>query len=248
MTDWYKQLQEKTEENIRKDEARQRAIKAKKDERAEIKKAGGGKAIAKSILGEHPYMGKNYEPKNFEDNTDFNFGSNQNEDIDARIARESATRCMEQVTCFSCGATHGFCAEITEDKEKMKMLPTGSEPQATSRGKKQGGMDWLKNEDLSTNPKEAKILMVRYNKEGRFGARVEMKLAIEGKIKYWGIPPKLDSNSPNYKLLTSKFGHDENDWVDQRILLMLEKEDFGEQYFVRVDFPEEKSGGKAKGR
>lgn len=170
--------------------------------------------------------------------TDFEFGHNKEPSV--------YDDCMGSVKCSACGKFHGYCKELNEDKEKLKMLPTGNEPQSGSRTKRQGGMDWIKNEDLGLQPKEAKILMVRYNKEGRFGARVEMKLAIEGKIKYWGIPPKIEGNSPNYRDLTAKFGHDENDWVDKRILLALEKEDFGEQYFIRVLFPDDKSGGKAR--
>jgi hypothetical protein len=211
------------------------ALKKKREERENVERAGGGHAIAKSLMGRNTSMGKSGEPQNFEDNTDFNYGANEN--IDARIAHDQENRCMERVVCSSCGVSHGFCAEITEDKEKMKMLPTGNESQPRG-GNRKGGMEWLKNEDLSLQPKEAKILMVRYNKEGRFGARVEMKLAIEGKIKYWGVPPKSDDRNPNYRLLTGKFGHDENNWVDQRILLMLEQDDFSQQYFVRVDFME----------
>lgn len=226
----YEELQKKLEAACKKDEAKQRAIRAKRAEKQAVKKAGGGRAIAKAIMSGPT-------------DTDFGFGHNEvvttNEggpDIDRRIAEEAAGRCMGRVYCQVCKTFHGYCVEVAEDKERLKMLPTGNES-AGSGQKRKGGMDWLKNEDLNTTGKEAKILMVRYNKEGRFGARVEMKLAIDGMIRYWGVPPKSDDRNPNYKLLTDKFGHDENNWVEQRIILLLVQDDFSQQYFVRVDFP-----------
>lgn len=193
------------------------ALKKKREERDAIKKAGGGHAIAKALMPD----------------TDFNYG--QNEDIDARIEREAATRCMGRVLCTDCGKSHGYCAEIDEER-KNKMLPTGEGSANEGRNnKKPGSMKWIKTEDLSTTPKEAKILMVRLNKQGRFGARVELKLAFEGQICYFGVPPNKEVT--NYALLLEKFGAEENDWVDQRILLFLEKDKFSEQYFIRVDFP-----------
>ena len=204
-----------------------KALKAKREEADKIKKAGGGHAIAKAIMPDK--------------DTDFEFGHNtypeSGEDIDRRIAEEAAQRCMGHVKCEVCGKFHGYCVEVAEDKERLKMLPTGNESQQSGK-KRQGGMEWLKNEDLNTTPREAKILMVRYNKEGRFGARVEMKLAIDGKIKFFGVPPKNDNT--NYSLLTGQFGHDENNWTDQRILLGLEQDEFSNNYFIRVSFPEGK--------
>jgi hypothetical protein len=223
----YKDLQRRIEADIVRDQTRQKAIRAKREERKSVKKAGGGREIAKA-------MGKS---NGADTDTDFSFGHNEPQpDIDTRIAEDYNKRCMERVQC-SCGQSHGFCAEILEDREKLKMLPTGNEPTGGRGNRRPGGMEWLKNEDLSTTPKEAKILMVRYNKEGRFGARVEMKLAFDSGIKYFGVPPKTDGKNENYKLLTGRFGHDENEWVDQRILLFLEQDQFSGQYFVRVDFP-----------
>lgn len=115
------------------------------------------------------------------------------------------------------------------------MLPTGNQPAASGKPKREGAMKWVKVEDLSTTPKEAKILMVRLNKQGRYGARVELKLAFEGQIMYFGVPPNEEVT--NYSLLIKKFGPEENDWVDKRILLYLEKDKFSEQFFIRVDFP-----------
>lgn len=213
MSSEYERLKKRLEESCRKEEARQRAIERKKAEKHNIRKSGGGHAIARALMPE---------------DTDFNYGQNE--------VQSDEDHCMGSVRCSQCGKHHGYCREIEEEKEKLKMLPTGNEAQSGTR-RKASGMDWLKNEDLSVQSKEAKILMVRYNQEGRFGARVEMKLALDGKIKYWGVPPRLDDKNPNYRILTEKFGHNENDWVDQRILLSLEKDEFTQQYFVHVDFP-----------
>lgn len=115
------------------------------------------------------------------------------------------------------------------------MLPTSASSSTASGKRREGAMKWLKVEDLSTVAKEAKILMVRLNKNGRFGARVEMKLAFDGQIVYFGVPPNPEVT--NYAVLLEKFGPEENDWVDQRILLYLEKDKFSEQYFIRVSIP-----------
>ena len=228
MSSEYEELKNKLDASIRKTEAQQRAIRAKREEKRAIKKAGGGHAIARSIMDAG-------NTSSGADGTDFAFGHNEPQQQQANDAFHD-DGCMGPVHCTRCNKFHGYCREVAEEKERIKMLPTGNEQQSKTNNRK-GGMDWLKNEDLGTTPKEAKILMVRYNKEGRFGARVEMKLAMDGKIKYWGFPPRVDDKNPNYRDLTSKFGHDENNWVDQRILLYLEQEGFTGQYFVRVDFP-----------
>lgn len=198
-----------------------KALKKKREERDAIQKAGGGHAIAKALMAPA--------------DTDFEFGHNTPEEsIDERIARESAERCMGQVVCDSCGKRHGYCVELTEEKEKPKMLPTGNEPVTGQR--KQGTMRWLKNTDLSTTPKEAKILMVRLNPNSRFGgATVELKLAFEGAIVYWSVKPT--KGTTNWDMLLEKFGPEENDWIDKRILFYLEKNAFSEQYYIRVDTP-----------
>ncbi len=225
------------------------ALKKKREERESIEKAGGGHAIAKAMLSSEACTKDANTckakyciwPRCCDDSdVDFDFGANV-KDIDERIAEQQAERCMERVECPACGHSHGFCAEIKEDKEKYKMLPTGNEDSGRTRGK--STVKWLKVEDLSTTPKEAKVLAVNYNKEGRFGPRVELKLAFDGEITYWGVDPKKNSANPNYRDLTAKFGHDENNWVDQRILLYVEPHKFYEgQFNIRVDFPKPKRG------
>jgi hypothetical protein len=117
------------------------------------------------------------------------------------------------------------------------MLPSG-DITPTKTNNRRGGMNWLKIEMLSTQPKEAKILMVRYNENGQFGPRVEMKLALEGNITYLGVPPiKKD---PRYSVLVGAFGTDENNWLDQRIHLLLEQNEFTEAYQIKIAIPQQK--------
>ncbi len=98
-----------------------------------------------------------------------------------------------------------------------------------------GGQRWLKNEDLSTTPKPAKILAVKNDAENKFGPRVVLKLALDGAVIFWGVDVK---KNPNYKTLEKRFGYEENNWAGQLILLGLELEEFSEQYNPAVTFPE----------
>jgi hypothetical protein len=218
--------------SVFKEEARRTIIQAKRDERETIQDLGGGHTIARMIMSKDT----DFNPDEFEPG-EKEFNDKIRNAIDERIERESKERCMETVTCFACGTVHGYCTEIKDDKEKLKMLPDGNEAKR-GRSNNKGGMNWIKTETLSTTPEEAKILMVRYNEEGQFGAQVELKLAFKGQIYFWGLRPQM-KNSPNYRLLKERFGSNENDWVDQRILLLLEQDQFSGRYFPRVDFPEE---------
>jgi len=112
------------------------------------------------------------------------------------------------------------------------MLPSSSGSGAAPR--RQGGIPYLKNEQLTKQPKEAKILGVKGDPENKFGARVILKLALDGSTYFWGVGIK---KNPNYALLEKEFGLDENDWTGQKILLNLEPDEFTEQYFIRVSFP-----------
>lgn len=267
MSSEYQNLKRRLDESIHKEEARQKILRAKKAEKKALKKAGGGHTIAKSMLGG---KSKEEDKKAFkicthdpntctmdycswsrcnepDSSTDFNYGANETESVDQRIAREHAERCMERIVCNVCGFSFGFCQELQDEKEKIRMLPSGNEQSSGKRTTK-SGIKWLAPEDLNTTPQEAKILSVFYNKDGRYGARVEMKLAFDGEIVYWGVEPKKDSKSPNYKLLLEKFGANENDWIDQRILLYTEAHKFYEgQWYIRVDFPANKPSTKSRG-
>ena len=92
----------------------------------------------------------------------------------------------------------------------------------------------LKVEDLSMDPRSAKIQMVKADLEGRFGAQVIVKLSVNGMTKFWYLNIKTN---PNYQLLVAKFGHDENDWAGEQILLGLVQDGFYDQYLIRVSFP-----------
>jgi len=118
------------------------------------------------------------------------------------------------------------------------MLPPAGGTTGNSGGRKpRTGVPFLTFDMLSTTAMEAKILNIKVDTENRFGPSVILKLALDGKIVLWTVRIK---NNPNYTLLTDHFGHDENEFVGQKILLHMEKDDFSEQYFPRVSFPETK--------
>ena len=137
--------------------------------------------------------------------------------------------------------------EIEKESEE-NMLPNAGSP---SQGKRGGGgsrgggsggaLPYLNADMLSTQPKEAKILMVRNEPQHRFGPSVVVKLALEGKTVLWTLNI---SNNPNFSILLHKFGKEENEWVDKRILLLLEQDEFNEQYNIRTQFPPKQDSKK----
>lgn len=94
-------------------------------------------------------------------------------------------------------------------------------------------------EDLSVQPREAKILAVKAS-DGQFGPQVVVKLSVNGESKFWYVSTKKDKN-PNYGLLLARFGRDENEWAGQKILLASELDDFTDNYYIRVSFPEKEA-------
>lgn len=129
------------------------------------------------------------------------------------------------------------------EKENVEMLPNSGQP---TQGRRQGSgrgagnsLPFLNADMLSTQPKEARILMVRNEPQHRFGPSVVVKLALEGKTVLWTLNV---SNNPNFGILLNKFGKDENEWVDKRILLLLEQDEFSEQYNIRTQFPVSQKG------
>jgi hypothetical protein len=103
------------------------------------------------------------------------------------------------------------------------------------RGKKpRTGLPFLTFEMLTTTPKDATIVDVKYDETNQFGPSVVLKLVLERKTVLWTVRIK---NNPNYELLTEQFGHDESEFKDKKIQLAMEKDNFSEQYFPRVSFP-----------
>ena len=238
MSSDYEELKRKLDADCRKQEARQRILRGKRDERRAIRKGGGGKQIAKAILG-----GKRMAD---DDGTDFTFGANvphgDSESIDERIARQAAERCMEKVYCGACKKYHGYCAEITEEKERLKMLPTGDGTGTRRTGG--GGLAFINPEDLSTQPQEAKILMVKFTEKGGKSQQpsITLKVAFKGDIRYVWVPARM--SDPRYKMLINSFGPDENNWIDERFTLYLEKNEFTEKYEQKLGTLEKKGGKK----
>lgn len=160
--------------------------------------------------------------------TDFDYGWFDN------TQQPPTEECGGTVECSVCGKFHGWCNELDKLKENS-MLPAADS--TSGRGARSGqakNSNRLRVDDLSKDPVEAKILMVKSDLDGKYGAQVIAKIAIKGDTKFWYLDIK---KNPNYRLMVAKFGQDENEWVDQRILLGLEKDDFNDQFFVRVTFP-----------
>jgi hypothetical protein len=236
-TSWsYDEIQRRTEESIRKEETKRKILKKKREEKLAIKRAGGGHSIARTILSEKSQYG--------DDDISFNYGSNareeSSEDIDARIAREQSSRCMAKIICHECGHYHGYCAEIKEEKEKLKMLPTGDGNNTQRRNS--GGLNFINTPDLSTTAKEAKILMVKFTEKGKSGPSITLKLAFEGEIRYLWVPARKSDD--RYKVMLDAFGPDENNWVDERIHLVLEQDKFTEGYKTVIKVPAKESSSK----
>jgi len=70
--------------------------------------------------------------------------------------------------------------------------------------------------------------------QGKFGARIVLKLAMNGKTIFWTVTIK---KNPNFQILKNEFGRDETEWVGKTILLKLEQDEFTDSYYSRVTFP-----------
>lgn len=128
--------------------------------------------------------------------------------------------------------------ETEKENEEMPLPSAGAPRQGGRTGTSDAtGLPYLKADMLSIQPKEARILMVRNEPKHRFGPSVVVKLELENKSLLWTLHV---SNNPNFAILLKKFGKDENEWIDKTILLVLEQDEFSEQYNIRTHFPEGK--------
>lgn len=158
---------------------------------------------------------------------------------------EKSSGCGGTVECAVCGKFHGWCDELTASKQVNeqigeKMLPTGaSTPQASNSGARRGsGVPFLSDADLSTTPREARILMVELKPKAKYGPAIHVKLAINGAIRIYSITITGQDGelSPNYKILVDKLGPEENDWIDKKFNVFLEQNKFNESYWKRISF------------
>lgn len=96
-------------------------------------------------------------------------------------------------------------------------------------------------ENLTEEPKKAKILAVQTANVGRFNDLV-VKVAMGGTSYFMG----LKTNNPNYEILFNKLGDKENDWVGREFLIGLEWNEFYEKNFATITevLPDEKEGKK----
>jgi len=113
--------------------------------------------------------------------------------------------------------------------------PSQQAPQGGNR-RQGGGFDYVRNTDLSTDKKRARVLACRVNdavvKEGqRKYSDVIVKIALNGKTLLYG----LKADNPEYEKLVNAFGEDENRWPDREFYMYLEADDFTGKYWMRVE-------------
>lgn len=125
------------------------------------------------------------------------------------------------------------------EKENEEMLPNAGAPRQGGRQSGGGGdsLPYLNQSVLSTEPKEGEILAVRNEPKHRFGPSVVVKLSLENKTYLWTLNI---NNNPNFAILLKQFGKDEAKWAGKKILLVLEQDEFSEQYNIRTHFPRSK--------
>lgn len=180
--------------------------------------------------------------------TDFNFGENA---LAQELAAAAESYCMGRVKCAHCGKVYGCCTEVEVNLSGgTYMLPrAGAQtpaPQGGAAPRQQSGFPYVRETDLSTDKKRARILDVRVNdakvKEGqRRYSDVIAKIALEGKTFLFG----LKADNPNYELLVREFSEDENRWPDREFFLYLELDSFSGKYWTRVE-PITAAEGKKK--
>jgi hypothetical protein len=127
----------------------------------------------------------------------------------------------------------GYGANVIHQTEGETMLPrANSQGQGENRKSSGNGIPYLKNENLTVQPKEAKILAVR-NDEYEGKSQVKVKLALDGRIFFWN----LRLNNPNLEKLQDQFGLDENEWAAKKVLIGLVQDEFTEKFWPTVSFP-----------
>lgn len=128
----------------------------------------------------------------------------------------------------------------TENEEMKLPAPVESDASQGKAAKAGGGGDgvpFLKMEHLSLNTRrEAVITDVQIPPRGGFND-VLVKIAMDGHPFIWGLKAK----NPNYVLLCKQFGEDSDGWIEKKILLGIEKEQFTEKKYPKVYFPERSS-------
>lgn len=126
---------------------------------------------------------------------------------------------------------------LTQDKgEEMIPKYSGNSNRSNSGGRssnkgKPSGIQWLRNEDCSTDRTTAKIIGVKVGADNFGNDVVNLKIAFKGQTFLDGIR----TNNPNLEILTHAFGDDENGWVGQELLIYLEEDDFSGKKYRRYE-------------
>jgi hypothetical protein len=166
--------------------------------------------------------------------------------------------CHRPVVCAACGRFHGDCDLLaqragaeppqneTNGEEQMLPSPTqaGQKTQGASgggraRGQRQGP-PFLKVENLTAEPKRAKILGVRTQDVG-FNDLIA-KVSLGGTAYFLGMKTSYQP----FHALHAAFGADENDWVGREFLIQTTFDEFSEQQRMFVIAPAPDVAGKKK--
>ena len=135
--------------------------------------------------------------------------------------------------------------QFREEIRKMAQLPAPN--QQTSTGKNGGGrkpsssggtrqgIPFLKVEQMTAEPKKAKIMDLQIPPDPPAGQRkfndIVLKIYYNGTVWLWG----LKASSPHYAGLTAMFGGDSDNWIDQEFLLGTETREFDGRTFAHVE-------------
>jgi hypothetical protein len=134
------------------------------------------------------------------------------------------------------------------EEENNEMLPAPGTGKNASQRESGGGrsnrkppaVPFITVEDLTEEPKRAKILGVQTQNTG-FNDII-VKIAIGGRSYFLG----LKASNPNYELLFKAFGDNENKWVGEEFTIGLNWNEFYEKNFVHVFDAPAKSARKGK--
>jgi hypothetical protein len=169
--------------------------------------------------------------------------------------------CFLKFASFEQLAEHVQAAHVSPENRGRERAPTWDEPwegvdmalprpgggksdsqRGGGRGNRQApAVPFLKVEDLTQDPKRAKILGVQTQNTG-FND-VIVKIAIGGRSFFMG----LKASNPNYEALFNAFGEDDNKWVGQEFMVGLNYNEFYEKNFVHIfEAPAPERGKKSK--
>jgi len=180
---------------------------------------------------------------------DFEYGHNDPEWSDKQT-RDPDTpwqfdSCTGQIICPKCGKFHGDCFIVTNRmKEDEQMIPQSTQNnQQQGRGGRQtggrrgGGLDYIKEGDLSHEKQIATITAARldqpdpFNKQNPQSWVLTVQISINGRLLLWS----LRDGNPNLTTLQKAFSSDENKWPGKEIEMYLAQDPVTMRNWFRAD-------------